>query len=205
MGIDSLLPLLKKRNACAATTIAHFTGKRIAFDAAIFMHVFFYRGQGTLDDMLKQWQSHVRSCKEHSIYPIVVFDGRKLKGKAEEYKKREAAVKRKHVMLEEHTAKVDALMKDVRIISGMVIPKYSTKVVEIIESKEDTKDGNIITYPELADKEKGEDDDNKISLHMEIEALTRRKQQCATIPRDFFKETETMLLKLGIEIRHAAG
>ena len=180
------------------------------------MHVFFYRGQGTLDDMLKQWRSHIMTCKDHSIFPIVVFDGRKLKGKAEEYKKREAAVKRKHVMLDEHTAKVDALLKDVhvRVVSGIIIPKYISSKKDKLEDGIKDKDKNddkieIITYPKHATSVEDEDEkkgkEPALNIHLELGALARRKQQCATIPRDFFKETETMLVGMGIDIRHAPG
>ena len=66
-----------KRKLVRQTHINEFKGKKVAFDAAIFMHVFFYRGLGTLEDVKMQWNDHTDNCKEHGIVPIVVFDGKK--------------------------------------------------------------------------------------------------------------------------------
>src|SRR3989344_1574468 len=207
MGVDSLFKFLMKRKLVRQTHINEFKGKKVAFDAAIFMHVFFYRGLGTLEDVKMQWNDHTDNCKEHGIVPIVVFDGKKLKAKENEYKKRGCAEKRKRELFVEHQTKVDKMIEDLNetttFIGGLALPKLvcfenPTPPVEVMPIKdmlpiEDTPIGSVIFTEPIKKTTLSE-------FAHESASLTKRKKQCEYIPSNFYDEIKTMLIKNGVEI-----
>jgi 5'-3' exonuclease len=194
MGVDSLFKFLTKRKLVSSTHINDFRGKKVAFDAAIFMHVFFYRGLGTLDDVKMQWDDHTDNCKAYGIVPIIVFDGKKLKAKEKEYKKRGCAEKRKRELFDEHQSKVDKMIEELNettsFVGGLALPKPTSAEKPI--AIEDMFDSAVI-FSEPIKKTTLSD------VAHESASLMKRKKQCEHIPSHFYDEIKSMLIKNGIE------
>lgn len=143
MGIQGLGPFLKKfaSKAIRDVTIEDYRGTKVAFDVSIFVNTFYYRvGTQNPTHTVREFKKLVDSALVKDVYPIFVMEGKKLKLKANEHKKRKVDRDRKEELLSmckikkiELEKKADVLGYTLehqhRLASGMIIPTTVAKKV----------------------------------------------------------------------------
>ena len=136
MGIQGLGTFLKKHAAKAIkeVSVTDYRGCEIAFDVSIFVNTFYYRNKAQDPiHVVKEFKKLVHNALEENIYPIFVMEGRNLKLKANEHKKRKEGRERKEELLHKCVTKKLDLEKEAgqkgyalehrrHLSSGIVIP-----------------------------------------------------------------------------------
>jgi len=141
MGIQGLGPFLKKfaSRAIKEVRVSDYQGCKVAFDVSIFVNTFYYRNKAQdPKNIVKEFKRLVNTALDEDVYPIFVMEGRKLKLKANEHKKRQAGRERKEELLGEcRTRKTNmereaeergyALDRRRHLSTGVVIPTSTAR------------------------------------------------------------------------------
>lgn len=138
-------PFLKQfaSKAIREVSVSDYEGRKIAFDVSIFVNTYYYRNRAQEPNVVvKEFRKLVNNALDENIYPIFVMEGRKLKLKANEHKKRQADRERKEELLdeckkrrvrmeEEATEKGYVLGQHKMLPTGMIIPTSAARKLEV--------------------------------------------------------------------------
>lgn len=162
MGINGLIPFLKKNalDAFSTITLNTFSKQRVAVDISLFMYKYkVVYGEEWISGVIQLFST----LRENAIHPIVVFDGEAPQEKLEEQKNR-------RLMREERNSKCQSLMTRIEeynkdgVVSTELQEFYDKTIVNLAKRNNFLLVRQVQQYP-------------KFDINMVVDKVSKMKNQ----------------------------
>jgi flap endonuclease-1 len=162
MGINGLIPFLKKNalDAFSTITLNTFSKQRVAVDISLFMYKYkVVYGEDWISGVIQLFTT----LRENAIHPIVVFDGEAPQEKLEEQKNRRLMREERNSKCQSLMTRIDEYNKD-GVISTELQEFYDKTIVNLSKRNDFLLIQQVRQYP-------------KFDINMVSEKVSKMKNQ----------------------------